>query len=202
LKYERIPMTEVPIGKQFGEWTVIGDGGQILGRNRNHAYWRCECTCGTIRNVLPQDLKNGHSRSCGCLYALPYGEASFNSLLATYKRGAKRRNLPFRLTRKQFRELTKGRCRYCGDLPYKKHTSSVTARGKYIYNGIDRIDNGIGYEIENCVSCCRRCNVMKSIYTEQDLYSHILKIAQNQGLLSTKYQKISGIRRTNTDNQT
>lgn len=31
-------------------------------------------------------------------------------------------------------------------------------------NGVDRINNDIDYELSNCVSCCEKCNLMKSYY--------------------------------------
>ena len=31
------------------------------------AIWRCECSCGGEKEVPAQYLRNGHTRSCGCL---------------------------------------------------------------------------------------------------------------------------------------
>lgn len=45
-------------GMQFGEWTV----GEYLG---NQTY-RCECNCGTIRDIRRGDLLTERTRSCGC----------------------------------------------------------------------------------------------------------------------------------------
>lgn len=51
------------IGQKFGRWTVLEQA-----PSRNHKkYWTCQCECGTIREVLGTDLRNGKSRSCGCL---------------------------------------------------------------------------------------------------------------------------------------
>lgn len=37
-------------------------------RNRHgQAYWACRCECGTELSVSGQDLKSGHTKSCGCL---------------------------------------------------------------------------------------------------------------------------------------
>jgi len=52
------------IGKTFNDWTVISFNG-IKGRRQ--ACWNCVCRCGTKRAVIGSNLKNGSSKSCGCL---------------------------------------------------------------------------------------------------------------------------------------
>lgn len=44
-------------GMKFGEWTVL----EYIG----NSYWKCKCSCGTIRNVKAQSLLNEASKSCG-----------------------------------------------------------------------------------------------------------------------------------------
>lgn len=48
--------------------------------------------------------------------------------------------------------------------------------GNYLYNGIDRKDSSIGYLLENCVSCCSKCNQIKMDMSETDFLSHVTKI--------------------------
>ena len=51
-------------GQKFSRWTVI----EIAERNKhNQVMWKCRCDCGTIRDVTASSLKNGNSKSCGCL---------------------------------------------------------------------------------------------------------------------------------------
>ena len=45
-------------GQKFGEWTVLEELGG--------GYLTCQCSCGTIRKVSKQALKNGMTKSCGC----------------------------------------------------------------------------------------------------------------------------------------
>ena len=51
------------IDQHFGEWTVIGRGKKA----KNATYWLCQCSCGTIKDVNSNSLRNGKSLSCGCL---------------------------------------------------------------------------------------------------------------------------------------
>lgn len=56
------------VGKKFGRWTVIQFAGyQQYKCGQKHKYWLCKCECGTERTVNENTLKNGNSKSCGCL---------------------------------------------------------------------------------------------------------------------------------------
>lgn len=53
-------------GKQFSRWTVL----DFAGRDKIYKSlisWKCRCQCGTEKNVLGMTLRNGNSKSCGCL---------------------------------------------------------------------------------------------------------------------------------------
>lgn len=50
------------LNQTFNYFTVID--GPI---KRNHKiYWKCQCKCGTIKEVRSDCLKNGSTKSCGC----------------------------------------------------------------------------------------------------------------------------------------
>lgn len=51
-------------GKKFGELTVICK--EYTDKNRN-IYWKCKCECGNTAIVRGSALKNGNTKSCGCL---------------------------------------------------------------------------------------------------------------------------------------
>lgn len=88
-----------------------------------------------------------------------------STLLSQYKHSAKRRGLLWELTDDQFFALTIQNCHYCEVPPsnVKKLTrkSGLTLDMEYTYNGIDRVDNAIGYLPSNCVPCCDICNKAK-----------------------------------------
>ena len=144
------------------------------------AIWECKCVCGKIIQV-PQcriTVKKHSLQSCGCslekyreqlrnncisINTKPKGVASFNLLYYSYKKRAQTKKLPFSLSRKQFLELTKKTCFYCGIPPLQSvlTTRQRRANGDYLYNGIDRIDSKKGYTLSNCVTCCSICNKAK-----------------------------------------
>ena len=49
--------------KKFGRLKVI----RFVGRRARAYMWSCLCSCGTKSLVRSCNLKNGHTRSCGCL---------------------------------------------------------------------------------------------------------------------------------------
>lgn len=51
------------VGQRFGRWLATAEE---LDSTKPHTVL-CKCDCGTIRSVLAQNLRNGNSRSCGCL---------------------------------------------------------------------------------------------------------------------------------------
>lgn len=55
---------EVILGETFGKWTVIEEIERNQYRERRV---KCQCQCGTIRDVVFATLHKGSSKSCGCM---------------------------------------------------------------------------------------------------------------------------------------
>lgn len=70
-----------------------------------------------------------------------------------YQRNAKNKNRNFDLSEKDFIEMSKLPCVYCGGYSDTYNNEP--------FNGIDRIDSNLGYSKNNCVPCCATCNRMK-----------------------------------------
>ena len=51
-------------GQKFGSLTVIK---RVENNKHGKAMWLCRCKCGNELKVLGNDLRNGHTSSCGCL---------------------------------------------------------------------------------------------------------------------------------------
>lgn len=52
------------LGQSFGRWTVLS---RVDNDRRTSARWLCRCSCGTERAVCGHSLRQGISKSCGCL---------------------------------------------------------------------------------------------------------------------------------------
>ncbi len=175
-KFQHIDITD----KVFGRLRVI----RRLGCDKHgNAFWLCKCECGNEKRISSASLRRGMTLSCGCLgrerrkeaTCLPNGVSASHRLFRMYIKGARERKLEFSIVRETFLELTKKPCYYCGIQP----SQSVQGRGQngaYIYNGIDRIDSGLGYTSDNVVPCCGNCNEMKMERSVVDFLEHISRI--------------------------
>lgn len=90
---------------------------------------------------------------------------TINGQYHEYKKNAKKRGLDFELTQKDCEPYFNTNCHYCGD--------------EFIGLGMDRLDNSIGYKLENIVSCCYKCNIMKHTNSKEEFLQHIKKILNN-----------------------
>ena len=52
-------------GKKFGRWIVVGM--HHRSPTKSNTYWTCLCECGNSKVVPGNTLKEGASKSCGCL---------------------------------------------------------------------------------------------------------------------------------------
>lgn len=55
-------------GKKFGKLTVLErTKNYVSSSGESRTAWKCQCECGNICVVLAKQLKNGMTKSCGCL---------------------------------------------------------------------------------------------------------------------------------------
>lgn len=168
-------------GKVFSRLTVIKQVQRPENVKNKESYWMCKCECGKEIIVNSGSLKNGHTNSCGCYHldkiSIKHGQAAINSLINGYIRSAKERNLDFDLSKEEFLNLTKQNCYYCGKEPSQISTNkSKINNGIYIYNGVDRVDSSVGYTLDNCVPCCKQCNIAKMTQSKTDFLSWVKRI--------------------------
>ena len=115
-------------------------------------------------DVRSDAIKDKKIKSCGCLkksQRRPY-KASVDILYCQYKLRAKSKKIEFGFSKSLFTKYLNGRCHYCGSMSSNIYKINYCDNEyTFKYNGIDRVDNSIGYIESNCVSCCDRCNKAK-----------------------------------------
>lgn len=68
LRSEMIAAKIVPmIGSRRGRLLVIDRAADLVVSGRRRICWRCVCDCGAELDVMAQNLRNGNTKSCGCL---------------------------------------------------------------------------------------------------------------------------------------
>ena len=143
--------------------------------------WRCRCDCGKTTRVQACHLVSGHTKSCGCRNGLAVDQVCLARVRAAYRRNARNRRIEWALDDLTFAVLLAGSCHYCGGPP--ANVQRATSGGILTYSGIDRIDNAMPYSTDNCVSCCRTCNLMKRNSALTDFLQHVARIAKHQGAI-------------------
>lgn len=171
-------------GQKFNNLTVT----KYLGKdNSKNNVYLSTCDCGGTIQTQGSDVKTGKIKSCGCKNFTQQAintkargvEPLVKSLFAQYKR-AGRRGYDFALNYEYFKSIILKDCTYCGSSPSNIKKDSRASGDRVLkYNGIDRIDNDIGYTVDNTVPCCRSCNIAKHTYTVDKFKELITKIYTN-----------------------
>lgn len=191
-------------GQKFGMLTAIKLSNRAGNGKSKQTYWWFKCDCGNDKEVSYSAVinnSNNKTLSCGCLYTsrlvyskrgsgggynrLVPGEANANAIYHKYKIGATDRKLVFELSLDNFKRISQQNCYYCNSKPTNRATKKIKNNGEFIYNGIDRIDNSLGYTLDNSVPCCGVCNKMKLNYSEDKFISQIISIYNHSVLGET-----------------
>lgn len=167
-------------GNRYGRLLVLE---RAVTRRGRGAFWRCRCDCGNEIVTTGGSLRYGSSQSCGCVAVeklraavmLPNGVAAMRQALRRARASASERGYEFSLTNEQVIEIQQQNCHYCGSSAtnISRHPDH---NGEYIYNGIDRVDNSIGYIIGNVVPCCKHCNIAKRDRSVEDFLDWIKRV--------------------------
>jgi hypothetical protein len=108
----------------------------------------------------------------------------YNHLIQQLSKKARHRGLAWMLEPELVLKLIKQPCYLCGAPPSNRFKSLKrgTWEGRVIiYQGIDRVNNKLGYVEGNVKPCCKKCNMMKVDSTLSGLKKHIQKIIKWNG---------------------
>jgi hypothetical protein len=157
--------------KVFGKLTVIQNTGR---RKSRRPIWACVCECGSQIEVLGKYLLNGDTKSCGCFSkGNAHNRDAIGSITKSYwtpiERQAKRRGIPFEITREEawaLFEKQNQRCALTG-VELKFSTNIRDQRGIHT-TSLDRIDSSKGYIIDNVQWVHKKINIMKNDLSTSD----------------------------------
>jgi hypothetical protein len=160
-------------GCKVGFLTVVRFGGMAKDR---HGTWIARCICGKEVRLTPFQIhKPRGQRSCGCMKRNE--DRNLVNVICSIKHGAKSRGYSFTLRSERVRELVLLPCYLCGAAP--SQVTNCPGHPPFVHNGLDRIDNKLGYDEGNCAPCCTACNRAKSTMSIEEfdkwierVYSH------------------------------
>lgn len=170
--------------------------------------YKIKCDCG--KEKLLTRTQFNRTQSCGCMHTKRLqkekGEVSLNVLYTSYKSRCKKKGINFYLTKIQFRTLISKNCAYCNIGP-KDYNTYVTDGNKskaintesinrawIKANGIDRVNNNFGYNINNCVPCCEHCNRAKLDWTFEEFLVKVKDIYEFLNLNKFEKNKLNNIK--------
>lgn len=168
------------VGKIYGCYLIVSF--DHYNSSNTHRYFKVKCLkCGEESIKTLNNIKSNKGSCSNCKKGngrIPTLEAPRNCVKSSYISGAKDRNLEFSLSDEDFDNLIFGNCYFC-DSPIKEYQQDKVYNKTnipFLRNGIDRLDSSKGYTKDNCVSCCSKCNAMKSDSTEKDFIDQVEKI--------------------------
>lgn len=192
-------------GKIYYHLTVLN----FSHKTKSARFWLCKCFCGKEIQVTTTNLLCNKVKSCGCMKfkITKHGNSrqhptitSFNYKIRQYKTHAKRYGREFLLSKEEALILLKSNCHYCGIAPETNYNIYISNAGKYRtqnsswadlgwikVNGIDRVNNDIGYIVSNCVSCCAKCNYAKHEMTLNEFNNWLKRLIKFQNDKNSLY---------------
>lgn len=148
-----MPQSKELVGARFGRLLVMAEAHPRVNSGHKIRMLQVKCDCGNVRVVQAGNLRNGHTKSCGCLSLQSTAERSTVHGMAK-KSGAWKSWVTIR-----------DRCENANDPAYKNYGArgiTVCERWRDFRNffadmgerpsgaSIDRIDNEGSYEPNNC----------------------------------------------------
>lgn len=131
-------------------------------------YIKCKMTSDVFVKRVQHILS--HSNYIECQYNYSDSFSNYTGTpYSSYKRRAEKRSLPFEISEEFFMSITGQPCYLCGKKTSHNHR-----------NGIDRVDNAMGYTETNSKPCCGGCNYMKNAFSLDTWFVHLQAIHHHQ----------------------
>ncbi len=182
-KGEDCPWLKDLTGMRFGMLTVVG----FFRFATNRSYWKCQCDCGKEKIAKGNNLRRGHTQSCGC-NSSPKGQ--FSSLytgigklsgqyLASIRCGARARGFDYSITKEYAYQVFLSQNEKCSltGLP-------ITLREGRSYGetsaSLDRIDSSKGYIEGNIQWVHKDINRIKQAFSQEKFIEYCQLVVNHQ----------------------
>jgi len=145
-------------GEKFNKLTVIEFSHTVY--KKGH-YWKCVCDCGNEKIIYGGSLKNGHTKSCGCLQKefastlrpIIHGETIGGKHSGEYNSWRHLKERCYTVTNKRYADYGGRGIKVCdrwlGKCGFNNFLEDM-GRKPSPKHSIDRIENNGNYEKSNC----------------------------------------------------
>ncbi len=192
----RMPKVKIEyhIGKTYGKLTIVEP---VPNNGKYPKKWILRCDCG---NTVVRTIAHASSVvSCGCMLKAEnnpkigeahraqrkFGVVTVNKNYNSHKFNGRGSN--GYLSRVDWESIVFKPCHYCGgidtksvgkirDRKYLDFDEESRLRYDVKLNGVDRVDNSVGYILSNCVPCCVVCNFMKHKLSAEEFINKVKSI--------------------------
>lgn len=173
-------------------WICLCECGVIKGIEASRLKLGTTSSCGCFRSEqTSKRLK--HEESDKLVVGLLTGIGSFRSRYGGSLTGAKKRGYSWELTFEEYITIVRENCVYCGSepKPYSRNLNRKGIRRKGVtdegllrstiyVNGIDRVDNNVGYTLSNSATCCKTCNLAKNTMSVAEFAAWLASLVKFQ----------------------
>ena len=156
----------------------------LIGHTKKELIFKCECgdefrLSRQYKIKTPDQIKCKQCKRKQNMRPNVGERAVFHRVKSDAVRWGREFTLPF----EWFAEAIHAPCHYCGRMDQNsinvasKRSDEWLIKG-FKYNGLDRLNNDIGYVIENVVPCCFVCNRAKNSMGYQEFIEYINDMIQ------------------------
>ncbi|MCK5018783.1 MAG: HNH endonuclease [Candidatus Peribacteraceae bacterium] len=141
------------IGQRFGRLVVIEQVANYTSpHGKQQCKWLCQCDCGGETTVVSNSLRNGGTKSCGCINMERITGSSHHNWKGgvSSERDRIKKTIEYIQWRSDVFERDEYTCQYCNERGGRLHAHHINGFADF---------PGLRFNIDNGVTLCEKCHM-------------------------------------------